>query len=143
MTRIHFLHGARDRYQAAVAWLAQRSHGGLSALVYLADAEDQILLDRLLWTQSALGFTPHCRLGDRLQEETPIILATDIGHIPRRDCLLNLSNDIPPGYDRFDELVEIISIDDSDRLPGRDRFRFYRDHGHELQNVDISGGLPA
>lgn len=143
MTRIHFLHGARDRYQAAVAWLAQRSQSGLSALVYLNGVEDQTLLDRLLWTQSALGFTPHCHLGDQLQKETPIVLATDIENIPQNNCLVNLSNAIPPGFERFDELVEIISIDDNDRLPGRDRFRFYREHGHDLQNIDISRGLPA
>lgn len=143
MTRIHFLHGARDRYQAAVAWLEQRSRRGLTALVYLEREEDLTLLDRLLWTQSALGFIPHCRLGDRLQTETSIVLTSDIENIHQSNCLVNLTNDVPPGFSRFEELVEIISIDDSDRLPARERFRFYRERGYDLQNIDISGGIPS
>jgi DNA polymerase-3 subunit chi len=47
---------------------------------------------------------------------------------------VNLSNEIPPGFSRFQQLIEIISIDDEDRLPGRERFRFYRERGYPLEN---------
>ena len=33
------------------------------------------------------------------------------------------------------------SVEDEDRLPGRERFRFYRERGYPLQNSDISGGI--
>ncbi len=151
MTRIHFLHGARDRHQAAVAWLAQRSQSGLPALVYLPDQDQLAQLDRLLWTHTATGFIPHCRAGDPLQTETPIVLATDIdavaittpGQFALDQCLVNLANDVPPGFSRFEELIEIISMDNNDRLPGRERFRFYRERGYDLQSVDISNRMPA
>ena len=151
MTRIHFLHSARDRHQAAAAWLAQRCQNGLSALVYLPDQELLGQLDRLLWTHAATGFIPHCHVSDPLQSETPIVLATDIdvisGATPGRftldRCLVNLANDVPPGFSRFEELIEIISMDNNDRLPGRERFRFYRERGYDLQSIDISNGIPA
>jgi DNA polymerase IIIc chi subunit len=50
------------------------------------------------------------------------------------DCLLNLSDEIPPGFSRFRQLIEIVSVDDADRLPGRERFRFYRERGYPLEN---------
>jgi DNA polymerase-3 subunit chi len=151
VTRIHFLHGARDRHQAAVAWLAQRSQNGLPALVYLPDQELLAQLDRLLWTHTATGFIPHCHVGDPLQTETPIVLTTNIDTIASASpgpfaldrCLVNLTNDVPPGFSRFEELIEIISMDNNDRLPGRERFRFYRERGYDLQSVDISNGIPA
>lgn len=119
----------------------QRSQGNLPALVYFASQEAMDRFDRLLWTLSSIGFIPHCRAGNRLETETPITLTTSVDPIPQDLCMLNLSNEVPPGFSRFQELVEIVSIDDADRLPGRERFRFYRERGYDLQNVDISKGI--
>jgi DNA polymerase-3 subunit chi len=60
---------------------------------------------------------------------------------PQESCLLNLSDDLPPTFSRFDQLVEIVSTDDRDRLPARERFKFYRDRGYAIESRDISGGL--
>lgn len=120
-----------------------RSQSNLPTLVYFASQEAMDRFDRLLWTQSSIGFIPHCRAGNQLEAETPITLTTTVDAIPQDLCMLNLSNEIPPGFSRFQELVEIVSIDDADRLPGRERFRFYRERGYDLQNVDISNGIPA
>ncbi|MCK9381712.1 MAG: DNA polymerase III subunit chi [Sulfuritalea sp.] len=141
MTQITFLHGARDRLQAIAAWLARTGSEGKRVLVYVPASERGEQLDRLLWTQPATGFTPHCRADDKLATETPIILAAGLDHPPHDGCLLNLSDEIPPGFSRFQQLVEIISADDGDRLPGRERFRFYRERGYPLEAQDISGGI--
>lgn len=39
------------------------------------------------------------------------------------------------------ELIEIVSVEDTDRLPGRERFRYYRERGYPLETSDISGGI--
>lgn len=136
MTQITFLHGAIDRLEAVVAWLAQ---AGKPVLVYVPAAERCEKLDRMLWTHPATGFTPHCRAEDRLATETPIILARDLDHPVHDECLLNLSDEVPPGFSRFQQVIEIVSADDGDRLPGRERFRFYRERGYPLEALDISG----
>ncbi|OHC69870.1 MAG: hypothetical protein A3H93_12845 [Rhodocyclales bacterium RIFCSPLOWO2_02_FULL_63_24] len=141
MTRISFLHGARDRLQAIAAWLGKASIEGRSVLVYVPDGEHSEQLDRLLWTHPATSFTPHCRAADKLAGETRIILAPTLDHPPHDGCLLNLSNEIPPGFSRFQEVVEIVSVADGDKLPGRERFRFYRERGYPLEARDISGGM--
>ncbi len=141
MTQISFFHGARDRLQAIGAWLARAGSEGRKVLVYVPADERSEQLDRLLWTHPPIGFIPHCRANDPMAAETPITLATELDNPPHDNCLLNLSNEIPPGFSRFQHLIEIISIEDEDRLPGRERFRFYRERGYPLENRDISGGI--
>lgn len=140
MTEISFLHGVRDRLQAVATWLGQASSDGRKVLVYapLGDQRDQ--LDRLLWTHPATGFVPHCMDGNKLAAETPIVLAAKLDNPPHDGCLLNLSDEVPPGFSRFQELIEIVSVDDTDRLPGRERFRFYKERGYPLEARDISQG---
>lgn len=141
MTRISFLHGAPDRIQSAAHWLQRAWSERQPVLVYVPDAEQAARLDRLLWTQPALSFLPHCRAESTLAGETPILLADRLDAPPQEDCLLNLSNELPPTFSRFELLVEIVSTDDTDRLPARERFKFYRDRGYAIENRDISEGL--
>jgi DNA polymerase-3 subunit chi len=141
MTQISFFHGARDRLQAIAAWLTHAANDRKNVVVYVPAGELSEQLDRLLWAHPATGFAPHCRASDPIAAETPIILASELDSTPHDGCLLNLSNEIPPGFSRFQQLVEIVSVEDEDRLPGRERFRFYRERGYPLENRDISGGI--
>lgn len=148
MTKVSFLHGAPDRIQAAAQWLqqawAQRTAGHFSVLVYVPDAEPASRLDRVLWTQPALAFLPHCRSDSPLAAETPVLLTDRLDGqsdaTQRDDCLLNLSDELPPTFSRFKHLVEIVSTADDDRLPARERFKFYRERGYAIESRDISGG---
>lgn len=141
MTQISFLHGAHDRLQAVAQWLGIASHQGRRVMVYVPVGERREQLDRLLWIHPANGFTPHCLADDKLAAETPVVLAAALEHPLHDECLLNLSDEIPPGFSRFQQLVEVVSTEESVRLPGRERFRFYRERGYPLEARDISGGL--
>lgn len=141
MTRISFLHGAADRIQSAAQWLQQAWGQRQAVLVYVPDTEQAHRLDRLLWTQPQLSFTPHCFADSPLAGETPILLTDRLETAAQDGCLLNLSNELPPTFSRFEHLVEIVSTDDGDRLPARERFKFYRDRGYAIENRDIAGGL--
>jgi DNA polymerase-3 subunit chi len=145
VTRVSFLHGAADRIQSAAQWLQQawaaRTPVGLSILVYVPDEESAARLDRILWTQPALSFVPHCRADSPLARETPTLLTDRIEDQPHDACLLNLSNELPASFSRFEHLVEIVSTSDADRLPARARFKFYRDRGYAIESRDISGGV--
>lgn len=141
MTRVQFLHGAPDRLAAAAAWLRQAWQERRRVLVYVPARGTAEKLDRLLWTQPATGFTPHCGTDSPLAAETPILLAGSLDQPPHDGCLLNLADELPPGFSRFEEVVEIVSVADDDRLPARERFKFYRERGYALDARDISGGL--
>ena len=141
MTRISFLHGAADRIQSAAQWLQQAWTARQAVLVYVPDADQAARLDRTLWTQPALSFVPHCRSDAPLAAETPILLTDRLDDPAQECCLLNLSDNLPPGFSRFEHLVEIVSTADTDRLPARERFKFYRERGYAIESRDISGGV--
>jgi DNA polymerase-3 subunit chi len=141
MTHVEFLHGTPDRLHAAAQWLQQAWARRQAVLVYIPDAEAAARLDRVLWTQPQLSFLPHCRADAPLAVETPILLTDQLDAPPQENCLLNLSNELPPTFSRFEHLVEIISTDDMDKLPARERFKFYRERGYSVDSRDISGGL--
>lgn len=139
MTRVTFLHGAGDRLQAIAAWLRQAHRDGQRVLVYAPRADERERIDRLLWCHPPTGFTPHCSADSELAAETPVVLASALEQTPHDDCLVNLSDDIPPGFGRFAHLIEVVSAEGADKLPGRERFRFYRGRGYPLDARDVSG----
>ncbi len=141
MTHIRFLHGAPDRLAAAAAWLRLAWQERRPVVVYAPLRQRAEQLDRLLWTQPATGFIPHCTADSPLAAETPIVLAASLDEPPHDGTLLNLADELPPGFSRFEEIVEIVSVDDADRLPARERFKFYRERGYPIDARDISGGL--
>lgn len=141
MTRIEFLHDAPDRIAAAAEWLRRAMERRQTVLVYVPERQAAQALDRLLWTQPATGFIPHCEAGSSLANETPIVLADTLDQLPHDRCLLNLGNDLPPGFSRFEDLVEIVSTDDADRLPARERFKFYRERGYAIEARSIAAGV--
>lgn len=141
MTRIQFLHGADDRLAAAAEWLRQAWQRRQPVVVYVPRPEHADRLDRLLWIQPAIGFVPHCSVESSLAAQTPILLAQEIDQIPFDGCLVNLADQLPPGFARFQEVIEIVGTDDAERVPARERFRFYRERGYAIDARDISGGL--
>lgn len=142
MTHVEFLHGAPDRILAAAQWLQQAWERRQAVLVYIPDTEAAARLDRILWTQPQLSFLPHCRANAPLAAETPILLTDQLDAPPQESCLLNLSNELPPSFSRFEQVVEVVSTEDDDRLPARERFKFYRERGYPVESRDISQGLP-
>lgn len=148
MTRILFCHNAADRLQAAVTWLTQASRDADANdryTIYAPDRQIAERLDHLLWTMPPTGFLPHCSARSRLAPETPILIATTASELggnvqnaqTDRNSLLNLGDELPPEFERFTQLIEIISREENIRLPARERARYYRDQGHDIQYLDL------
>ena len=52
--------------------------------------------------------------------------------------LLNLRDELPAFFSRFQRLIEIVSIDEEDRRLARERFKYYRDRGYDIRSHDLS-----
>jgi DNA polymerase IIIc chi subunit len=79
MTQISFFHGARDRLQAVAAWLARAGSEGRRVMVYVPANRSQRSIGSSAVDPAGYRFrTPHCRAGDPLAAETPIILAPEL-----------------------------------------------------------------
>lgn len=138
MTQVFFYHGASDRIAAACALLSGAYAKKKPMLVYATEPEVAGSIDRMLWTHSALGFVPHCRADSPLAAETPILITDSLDSIAQDERLMNLSRDIPPGFSRFESMIEVVGQDEDDRSAARDRVKFYKDRGYEVRYFDLS-----
>ncbi|MCL2831432.1 MAG: DNA polymerase III subunit chi [Betaproteobacteria bacterium] len=145
LPRIFFYHGISDRLAAAAALLGKACMQGKAAVVYAPDAALAEALDRALWLQPPTAFIPHVRLPSPLASETPLLIADALDSVSEAlnaaacERLMNLSSSIPPGFERFPHLIEVVSNEDAVRLPARERFKFYKTKGCEVESFDWSG----
>lgn len=138
MTRIDFYVGADDRIAVACRLASKAVQAKTRMLVFVPNETTLARLDRQLWTQSPTGFVPHCLTNDPLAAETPIVIARNVDDPPLDDVLLNLADAYPPTFARFRRVLEIVSQNDADKSLARDRFRFYRDRGYQIETHDLS-----
>ena len=138
MTQVFFYHGASDKIAAACALLGGAYAKKKPMLVFAPEKEVADSVDRSLWVQSALGFIPHCRADSPLASETPILITDNLDQLPQDERLMNLSQVIPPGFSRFQSLIEVVGRDESDRDSARERVKFYKDRGYEVRYFDLS-----
>ena len=138
MTQVFFYHGASDKIAAACALLGGAYAKKKPMLVFAPEKEVANSVDRMLWTQPALGFVPHCRADSPLAAETPILITDSLESVPQEERLMNLSQIVPPGFSRFQSLIEVVGQSDDDRSTARDRVKFYKDRGCEVRYFDLS-----
>lgn len=139
MTHILFLHGAPDRLAAAAHWVAANWTERRPVVLYAPHGDDGDRLDRILWTQGGTSFVPHCRADSALAVETPVLIVASLEQMIQDECLVNLSNEIPPGFSRFAEVIEVVSHDEAVRVPARERFKFYRERGYAPESRNLGG----
>jgi DNA polymerase-3 subunit chi len=133
VTRIDFYHYAEDKLHFACRLAAKACERGSQVVAYSSDAQVLSAFDRLLWTFQSVKFVPHCRAGEALAAETPVILASADDALPHHDVLLNLDDEWPPFFASFERLLEIVTQDDGDRQRARGRYAFYKKRGYEIR----------
>jgi DNA polymerase-3 subunit chi len=138
MTQIDFYTHVDNKLQTLSALTAKAMTKGARLMILTPDPQTTDRIDRLLWTQPAIGFLPHCRAHDRLAPMTPIILDHNAEPVVHEQVLVNLCDEPPPIFSRYERLIEIVSLEDGDRERGRARFRFYRERGYDIRTHDLS-----
>jgi DNA polymerase-3 subunit chi len=138
VTRIDFYLDADDRLQVACRVAAKAHSQAHKVLIYAPDGEIARAIDRLLWTTPATGFVPHVMASDRLAAETPVLLTADAEAAPWYPVLVNLGDDTPAGFARFERLIELVGAGEAERAAARSRWRFYRDRGYALTLHDMA-----
>jgi DNA polymerase-3 subunit chi len=139
MTSVDFYFNAADKLQVACRLAGKALAQGKRLLIFAPQADTAQSIDRLLWTWPATGFVPHCRAGDALAAETPVLVATEGEATPDCDILPNLGRETPPAFERYERLLEVVARDDGDRQAARERYRFYRERGYRVANHDLAG----
>lgn len=96
-------------------------------------------LDQTLWTFSALDFLPHCNaLADPdMREASSVLLSQAPVADWSRQVLINLGAEIPQGFEDFERIIDVVTLDDLHRAQARERWRQYTRLGHQLVRHDL------
>jgi len=141
MTRVDFYSldpaSGGDRFLLACRLVERIRTSNLRVLIHCPDAELSRHLDRLLWTFREDSFLPHGIVGRTDPALTPVLIGGD--GIPESEdqVLINLANEVPGFFSRFERVCEPIDHDAAVRAAGRERFRFYKDRGYPLEHHQI------
>ena len=152
MARIDFHSNVSDKLEYVCRltrkiWSATPEGQPVRNIVIVGDRADLKKLDELLWTFSSTDFLPHCFITDEAAPDTPVVLPenfaiSSLNAIPHADVMIHLGMQMPenvPGLvERFPRIVEVVTVNEAERLAGRERYKAYRALGHELHNFDQS-----
>lgn len=108
---------------------------GVPVMVLAANKPGAEQFDELLWSYPDQRFLPHGLIDSKSSNGAPVTIAWED---PKRydGVLVNLSEEIPGFFARFDRLVEIVV--EANRSDGRSRYEHYRHLGYPLfhHNLD-------
>jgi len=143
MSRVDFAYGAAHRLRAACRTTARHVRAGHRLLVYCTDARRLQRFDGLLWDVEPTSFIPHAYLDDPLAGQADVVLVSDaaaLASAPATGWLLNLDLACPPGAERFDRILEIVSRHEADLQAARSRWAHYKDAGHDVRGHQLPQG---
>ena len=141
MTEVAFHFNAPDKLGYACRLVRKAVTAGARVVV---TGEQALLreLDLALWTFAPLEFIPHCHGADcspAAQAASLVVLADSPRQTPHQQVLVNLGEPVPDGFERFERLIEVVTVLDEDRLRARQRWKHYADRGYAITRHDLAG----
>jgi DNA polymerase-3 subunit chi len=140
MTEVTFHFNAPDKVGHACRLLRKAVSTGAKVVV-TADGALLRELDVALWTFSPLEFIPHC-IGAgspaAVVDASPVVLAESARSAPHQQVLVNLGGGVPEGFERFERLIEVVTLDEGDRQGARQRWKHYADRGYAITRHDLA-----
>lgn len=141
MTQIDFYFNVADKFKLAASLSQKAQTQAARMFLYTPDEAATKQVEGLLWSFQQTSFVPHCRSHHALASETSTIVDHESEVLVHDDILLNLRTDCPAFFSRFHRLIEVVGNEESDKVAGRERYRFYLDRGYELRRHDMAGKM--
>ena len=136
MTRIDFYFNVADKpalmHDLVQAALAKRRQVTITA-------DDEAMageVSRALWQIAPESFLPNMLANHALAAHTPIAIHWQNQPVIQDELLINLSGGQHGFFSQFTQLIELVGVDEQDKTAARTRYKFYRDRGYEIKNID-------
>lgn len=145
MTEVAFHFNAPDRLGYACRLLRKAYLKG-AYLQVLADPPLAAALDQQLWLMTGVEFVPHCHSDapESLRARSPIVIGSHVAAPAGDDhVLVNLSDALPVGFQRFARVIEVVTAEPPVRSLARERWKQYKAEGLEPQHLDLSASSSA
>lgn len=106
--------------------------------VHVQDLQQVKRLDELMWVFRDGSFVPHCQCMDDHTAQAAVIIGCDEMPEISPDVLINLADEVPNFFTRFERVAEIVSGTESARNIARSHFKFYRERGYPLETHELN-----
>ena len=118
---------------AAKAW-----RQGTRVLIACETEEQAFTLDEALWAREADDFVPHNLSGEVTTYATPIEISwKGKRNAQRRDVLISLQTALPDFINSFNQIVDFVPVDESQKAQARERYKQYRQLGWQLTTEQV------
>jgi DNA polymerase III subunit chi len=136
MTRVIFYSNLTNKQDALLTLVQQALIKKHSVTVMVENEQQAKAYENALWQKNKVSFLPNVLASDLLADKTPIVLDWQENQLCQDDILINLSSKQLTAFSRFRQLIELVSIEESDKVLARQRYKFYRDRGYEMKHFD-------
>ena len=146
MTKVDFyiLEGDSGNREQTACRIAEKAYRlGHGVYIHTADQGQTKRLDELLWTFKQNSFVPHGIEGESPAPDAAVLIShkpelADSSQAHVRQVLINLAQDIPFFFSSFERVAEVIGQDSENKASGRQRYKFYRDRGYNLDSHTLA-----
>lgn len=140
MTEVAFHFNAPDKVAYACRLLRKAVGSGARVVVTADNPSVLQKLDVMLWAFAPLEFVPHCRGNSPafMLATSPVVLTESVHATPHQQVLVNLGGEVPEGFERFERLIEVVTLDDDDRAGARGRWKHYASRGYAIVRHDLN-----
>jgi DNA polymerase-3 subunit chi len=104
----------KSKIETICSTIAERYRLGEKVLIYVATEQAACYIDQLLWRSPEESFLPHSILDKPTNERIVITLLTQ--NLNQAENLFNLSPTVPPFYDQFRAVYELMDETDPAKL---------------------------
>lgn len=127
------------RNQLACRLSEKACHSKLATFIHTQTEQHSQEIDKLLWTFKASSFIPHQLYNSEEagKQAQPILIGNDIEPEKNFDLLINLDNQIPDFFSRFNRVIEIVTNNEEQRDLSRKHYTFYKDRGYIINTHNI------
>jgi DNA polymerase-3 subunit chi len=142
VTEVAFHFNTADKLEYACR-LLRKAYAASAKVIVTGDLQQMQLLDHNLWTFDNTSFIPHCtsNAATEILEITPVILFQDSElpqSLPHHEVLLNLGHSLVNGFETFERIIEVVSMEEEDKITARKRWKHYSERGYQLVRHDLS-----
>jgi DNA polymerase-3 subunit chi len=132
VTQIDCYHDQPDRLTQAIRLAALAWERRKPITFFISDPAQAEAFDKALWTNNPASFIPHCPANSAEANHTLIIITDDLNTVKQDELLVNLADNVPAGFARYQRLFEIVTRHEADKITARDRMAFYKDRGYPI-----------
>lgn len=103
------------------------------SVVLCANKAQAEAIDELLWQLPAQRFVPHNLAGEGPNGGAPVEIVWELHSLPRKPCLINLSEQLPPNLGQFQQIIDFVPVAESAKQLARQRYKQFQQAGCQMQ----------